>query len=255
MKMIEVNTKPTPRATQPYVPLHDTVEGIRVGEHRRRDGQRQDAEPGERQEHQAAHALEHGVRPAVPRHRPGDVGGVLGGLTEAERAVRRGERADHDRRRAALQAPGASELVAHDGELAQRRVEQPFAQGRVVLEEEAQDRGGDEQQREDRDERVERDDRREVRTLVVEVLVDDRQREADDRVASLEPVDRSRTQLLMARYGRSGMAAAATASNRSRSSTEPSRRTVAGSIRMSRLRRTSLGRPLESHGPGPRSYQ
>ena len=52
---------------------------------------------------------------------------------------------------------------------------------RVALEHEAEHRRGDQQQREDRDERVVGDDRGEVVALVVEELVDDREREPDHR--------------------------------------------------------------------------
>src|SRR5699024_4360493 len=116
--------------------------------------------------------------------------------------------------------------------------------------EEAQDRGGDQHEREDRDERVVRHDRRQVRALVVEELVDDRDREADDRMAPLEAVDPADD-----RHDRYCLAAATTRSYTSRSRTAPSRRTSASRTSMNRLRRTSLGLPLASHGPDPMSIQ
>ncbi len=100
-----------------------------------------------------------------------------------------------------LRPSGLAELVADDRELAQRSVEQAVAEHRVVLDEEAQDRRRDQQQREDRDERVVGDDRREIGPLVVEVLVDDRDREPDDRELALEGIDATDAGLLVA-HGR-----------------------------------------------------
>ena len=61
----------------------------RVGQQQRRDGEGEHAEPGERQQHDAAQPLEDGVRPTVARYRPGDVGRVLERLADAERAIER----------------------------------------------------------------------------------------------------------------------------------------------------------------------
>jgi len=57
------------------------------------------------------------------------------------------------------------------------------------VQEEAQYRGCDQQQREDRDECVVGEYRRQVVALVVEELVDDRDRVSEYRLATLDPVE------------------------------------------------------------------
>ena len=125
----------------------------------------------------------------MSRHRPGDVHRVLQRLGDAERAVERDERADDQRDAAALQALRVAELVADDRELAQRRVEDPTLQIGIALQHEPENRRQQQQEREQRQEAVVRDQRGEVRALILGELVDDGDREARPPVASLERVE------------------------------------------------------------------
>ena len=117
-----------------------------------------------------------------------DVHRVLQRLRDAEGAVQRDQAADDDGRAAALETLRVAQLVADDRELAQRRVEDPLLQVRVVLQHEAEHRRQQEQQREERQKAVERDQRGQVRTLVLEELVDHRNGEPGPTVSPLVPV-------------------------------------------------------------------
>jgi hypothetical protein len=114
---------------------------------------------------------------------------MLKRLPDAEPTVNGDERSDHDGRRTSPQTLGPAELVADDRDLAQRRVEQPVTQLRVVLQDETEDGRRDDQQRKDRDERVVRQDGRQVWPVVVEVLVDHGDRKPDDPMPPLIAVD------------------------------------------------------------------
>jgi hypothetical protein len=113
---------------------------------------------------------------------------VLDRLGHPQPAVERAQDADQDAEQPAAELLRAAQLVADDGELAQRRVDQPLLQLRVAGEHVAQDRGAQQQQPEQRDERVVGDQRGQVGAGVVDVLVDDGDREARDRVPALQPV-------------------------------------------------------------------
>ena len=76
------------------------------------------------------------------------------------------------------EALGPAELVTDDRERREGGVEHLVLELGVALEDEAEDRRGQQQQREDRDEGVVGHRRREVVALVVEELVEDREREA-----------------------------------------------------------------------------
>ena len=110
-------------------------------------------------------------------------------LAEPQRAVEGSERTDHDTGERAPEALRSTELVADDGELGERGVQDRLLPVGLAAQDQAQDRGAQQHQREDRDEGVVGQRRREVGTLVVEVLVDHRQGEAEDGVAALERVD------------------------------------------------------------------
>ncbi len=128
----------------------------------------------------------------MSRHRPGDVHRVLQRLGHAQRAVQRDEPADHEGDAAALQTLRIAELVADDGELAQRRVEDSALQIGIALEHESENRSQQQQEREQRQEPVVRDERGEVWALVLGELVDDGEREARPPVAPLKRVEASR---------------------------------------------------------------
>ena len=100
------------------------------------------------------------------------------GLAQAERAVERGQRADDDadgRSPAGPRArPSWSPMI---GNWLSAELSTSCCSSGVALQHEAEDRGGQQQQREDRDERVVGDDRGQVVALVVEELVDHRERD------------------------------------------------------------------------------
>src|SRR5947209_17222063 len=81
------------------------------------------------------------------------------------------------------------ELVADQRDLTERAVEYPFAFGRVALQDEPQNRDEDEQQREQRDEGVVGDQRRELARLVVRELLDYGDHEAQPPTSLLEAVE------------------------------------------------------------------
>ena len=82
-----------------------------------------------------------------------------------------------------------AELVPDDRELVEAGLEELVLEGRVAVENEAEDGRGDQHQREDGDEREVGKARRQVVALVVEELVHDRDREAQRRVPTLDSVD------------------------------------------------------------------
>ena len=146
--------------------------------------------PDDGEQHQALEPEPHGVGPLVAGHGPRDVQRVLEGLAETHRAVDRRQHADHGADLRARQPFGPAELVTDDREGAERRVEDLFLEVRVALEDEAEDGRGEQQQREDRDQRVEADDRRQVGPLVVDELEERRDGEAEERPFPLRAVDR-----------------------------------------------------------------
>jgi hypothetical protein len=81
-----------------------------------------------------------------------------------------------------------AQLASEHGELGQSRVQQPGLQVRIAVQHQAEDRHKQQQQREQRQEPVIGDQRREVAALIVGELVDDRDREADPAMAALEAV-------------------------------------------------------------------
>jgi uncharacterized protein YhaN len=83
-----------------------------------------------------------------------------------------------------------SQLSADHRDPAERGVHDVVAQGRVALEDEAEDRHEREQQWEQREERVVRDQRRQVRPVVLAELLHDRNGEAPERMPALPGVDR-----------------------------------------------------------------
>ncbi|MEJ7741805.1 MAG: hypothetical protein WKF73_04185 [Nocardioidaceae bacterium] len=80
------------------------------------------------------------VRAAVARDRPGDVHGVLGGLCYAQCPVDRADDTDGEGDPTSLQAGRRTDLVADDGEPAQRRVDDLLLKLAVTLQDEAKDR-------------------------------------------------------------------------------------------------------------------
>jgi hypothetical protein len=81
------------------------------------------------------------------------------------------------------------DLVADQRDLAERPVEDFFAQMRVALEHEAEHRDEDEQQREQRDESVVGDQRGHLPRLIVQELPVDGRDERDARAALLTAVE------------------------------------------------------------------
>ena len=96
---------------------------------------------------------------------------------------------DHGTCRSA-QASGPSQLVADHRELDERRIQHGLLELGVALQHEAEDRGGEQQDREDRQRRVETDDRGEVGTLVVDELEEHPDGQAEERPTPLCPVER-----------------------------------------------------------------
>jgi hypothetical protein len=81
------------------------------------------------------------------------------------------------------------DLVADDGELRDRGVDDPLLERAVALDHHGDDRDEHEQQREQREEAVVRDQRREVPGAVVAELLDDGEREREPRTRLLRAVD------------------------------------------------------------------
>jgi hypothetical protein len=82
-----------------------------------------------------------------------------------------------------------AELRPDHGELAQRGVDDPPLEVPVPLQDEAEQRGQHQQQREEREEAVVGDRRRQVATLVVGVLQQHGEREAEPPVPLLEAIE------------------------------------------------------------------
>ena len=165
------------------------VERVEVAAQRGHERRDQDSEAGGAEQDQAAYPGEERVGAPVLRHRPGDVHRVLGRLRDSQRSVDDADGTDHDRRRAPLQTFGSGELVADHRELAQRGVEDLLLEVGVVLQHEAEDRRGHQQQREQRQEAVVGHQRGQVVALIVAELVDDRDREAEPLVPPLVGVE------------------------------------------------------------------
>ena len=111
--------------------------------------------------------------------------------TIAEAAEQQADDADRQRAGAAFQRMDvALQLVADDRELAERRVQDAGLVLRVAFEHEAEHGHEHEQQREQRDEAVVGDQRRELPGAVVAELLDHRGGKAQPRVALLDAVER-----------------------------------------------------------------
>ena len=163
-------------------------EPLQVG---RQTGRQDDRQAGDGQQEQATGTAGEGVGPGVARDHPGGVARVLQRLPDAEPAVERREPTDEQTHRPTAEGAGRPQLVADDRELRQRRVEDAVLPLRLPLEDEA-DRSRQQQQRgEERQEPVVREQCAQVAAEVVEELVDDRDGEADERVTTLDPVDRT----------------------------------------------------------------
>jgi len=130
----------------------------------------------------------------VPGHRPGDVQGVLQRLGETESAVHGDDAADDDGGAVAREALGVVQLVADHGELTESRIEDALLQVGIALEDESEDRRQQQEEREERQEPVVRDQRREVRPLILGELVGDREGKSGPPVALLKPVEPVRHQ-------------------------------------------------------------
>jgi hypothetical protein len=110
---------------------------------------------------------------------------VLDRLRHAQAAVQRAEDADHHAGEATAELVRRPQLVADDRELAQRGVDEALLELRVAGQEVAEDRRGEQEEGEQRDEGVVGDQRGEVGAGVVEVLVDDGDRETGGLVPPL----------------------------------------------------------------------
>ena len=170
-------------------PREHGAAGSGAATERRQDRRGKHGDPGGRDEQQATQPCLHRVGSTVTRNRPGDVHRVLQRLSDTEGAVQRDQATDDHGGAAAMESLRVAQLVADDRELAQRRVEDPLLQVAVVLEQEPEQRRQQEQQREERQEAVERDQRRQIRTLVLEELVDHREGEPGPTMSPLVPVE------------------------------------------------------------------
>ena len=140
---------------------------------------------------QAAHAQGDRVRSLVAGHGPRPVERVLRRPGGAETAVERAEDPDRQSDAAALERVHVlAQLAADDRELGERRVDQPVLEAGIPLQHEAEDGHEQEQQREQRQEPVVGDQRRQVGALVVAELVDHREGEAQPAVTALVGVYR-----------------------------------------------------------------
>ena len=142
---------------------------------------------GTQQDHAAAAGLQR-VRPVVARDPPHRVRRVLEGLGHPEAAVQGSEDAHYQAGRAAAEVLRLAQLLADDRELGQRRGEHLVLQSLITRQDEAQDRRGEQEQREQRNERVVGEHPGQIAAEVVEELVDHRQRESRPPVRALKPV-------------------------------------------------------------------
>ncbi len=155
------------------------------GQHGRRDRRRAEHQ----QEQQAANARPDRIRADVAGHRPDRVHRVLDRLPDAGPAVEGAQDADHHGDCATAELLGLCQLLTDERELADGRLHDLLLQIRSADEDHTQGGGQQEQHREQRDERVVGDQRREVTALVVDVLVDHRDDVAHDAAALLQPVE------------------------------------------------------------------
>ncbi|BBZ05953.1 hypothetical protein MDOR_01220 [Mycolicibacterium doricum] len=155
------------------------------GQHGRRDRRRAQHQ----QEQQAANARTDRIRADVAGHRPHRVHRVLNRLPDTGPAVERAQDADHHGDCATAELLGLCQLLADEWELADGRLHDLALQIRSADEDHPQGGGQQKQQREQRNERVVGDQRREVTALVVDVLVDHRDDVAHGAAALLQPVE------------------------------------------------------------------
>jgi len=106
---------------------------------------------------------------------------------DAEARQQRADEPDDQRRGTALQRPGL-QLVAHQRDLLERRVQHRLLGSGVAVENEAQDRHKHHEQRKQREEAVVGDERGEVAALVVAELLDDGHGHGEGWVPTLEAV-------------------------------------------------------------------
>ena len=113
---------------------------------------------------------------------------VLGCEEDAHPRPERSGEAKAERERAAVQR-AAAELRTDHRKLAQRRVDDPPLELTMPLQNEAEHGRQDEQEREDRKEAVVGDCRRQVAALIVGVLLQHGEREAEPTMTLLETIE------------------------------------------------------------------
>jgi hypothetical protein len=128
------------------------------------------------------------VRPVVARDPPHGVRRVLEGLGHPEAAVQGAEDAHYQADRAAAEVLRLAQLLADHRELGQRRGEHLVLQSLITHQDEAEDRRGEQEQREQRNERVVGEHPSQIAAEIVEELVDHRERESRPPVSALKPV-------------------------------------------------------------------
>lgn len=170
---------------------HGRTEGARAGGQSRKCGGDEDTGAEHEQQEQAAQTQGDRVRSLVARHGPRPVERILRSARGSQAAVKRAQDPDRQPDTAALERVHVlAQLAADDRELGERRVDQPRLQVGIPLEHEAEDGHQQEQQREQRQEPVVGDQRRQVGTLVVAELVGHGERKAQPAVTALVGVDR-----------------------------------------------------------------
>ena len=205
-------TGPRQQGAHRHVP-HGQPEGQgedpRVEEHGERDadeprpGAKVDLADGEPCDHRAAEqagaddedqdeAAQDVPRKAAPPavgNAPDRVRGVLHGRADAARPEQRAEQADHQSEAGLVQAVDvALQLVPDDRELGERGVEDLGLQRPVGLQDDAQHRHQDQQQREDREDGVVGAQCRELSGVVVPELLDHRYGEREQGLPALDRV-------------------------------------------------------------------
>ena len=164
-------------------------ERTRAAGDRQQAGGQDDSRPDGSEQQQCPATRLDRVGSVVARHRPDGVHGALSCQGDAEPAVHGPEQAHDDTDGPAAEPLGGAQLPADDGELPQRRAQHRLLQHRVAPQDHAEHRGGQQQQREQRQERVVGDQGGQVSTVVVEELVRHGQRVAGPAVPALVGVD------------------------------------------------------------------
>jgi len=167
------------------------AKGTRARAQSRQRGGEQHADTEHQQQQQPAQAHRERVGALVARNRPRSVECVLQGAGGAQAAVERSEDPERQARAAAPQPPHAvADLRSDDREIRERRVDEPGLEPGIVLQCEAEDRDQQQQQRKQRQKAVVGDEGRQIRSLVVAELVQNRDRKAQPAVPALVAVDR-----------------------------------------------------------------